>query len=107
MLPRSWLLCPSCELRSPKAVNCPGRRALSPAEIRGLGPYLARGSGRVPLGGSGDDGVRWAELQALLLGTQSIDGFLQELATLAARTLGDDLSCGITLQPNGSPMAAH
>jgi hypothetical protein len=43
------------------------------------------------------------ELQAVLLGTESIDGFLQEvasLASLAARELGEGLSCGITLQPN-------
>lgn len=44
------------------------------------------------------------ELQALLLGTESIDGFLRELAVLAARTLGAGLSCGITLQPNGRPL---
>ena len=45
-----------------------------------------------------------AELQALLLGTESIDGFLRELAVLAAGTLGEGLSCGITLQPNGRPL---
>jgi GAF domain-containing protein len=44
------------------------------------------------------------ELQALLLGTESIDGFLRELASLAARALGDGVSCGITLQPNGRPL---
>ncbi len=44
------------------------------------------------------------ELQAVLLGTASIDGFLQELASLAARELGEGLSCGITMQPNGRPL---
>jgi GAF domain-containing protein len=44
------------------------------------------------------------ELQAVLLGTESIDGFLQELAVLAARELGQGLSCGITLQPSGRPL---
>jgi GAF domain-containing protein len=44
------------------------------------------------------------ELQALLLGTESIDGFLRELAALAARALGAGVSCGITLQPNGRPL---
>ena len=44
------------------------------------------------------------ELQAVLLGTESIDGFLQELASLAARELGEGLSCGITLQPDGRPL---
>jgi GAF domain-containing protein len=48
--------------------------------------------------------VSITELQAVLLGTQSIDGFLQEVASLAARELGDGLSCGITLQPNGRPL---
>src|SRR4051812_32311240 len=48
--------------------------------------------------------VSITELQAVLLGTQSIDGFLQEVASLAARELGEGLSCGITLQPNGRPL---
>jgi GAF domain-containing protein len=43
------------------------------------------------------------ELQAVLLNTDSIDGFLHELAVLAARELGEGLSCGITLQPDGRP----
>src|ERR1700761_8101133 len=30
--------------------------------------------------------------------------FPRELAVLAARTLGEGLSCGITLQPNGRPL---
>ncbi len=42
----------------------------------------------------------------LLLGTESIDGFLQELAVLAARELGEGLSFAITLQPNGRPLTA-
>jgi len=45
-----------------------------------------------------------AELQALLLGAESIDGFLRELAVLAVRSLGEGLSCGITLQPSGRPL---
>ena len=55
-------------------------------------------------GQSPDFGVSISELQAVLLGTESIDGFLRELAVLAARTLGEGLSCGITLQPNGRPL---
>ena len=54
-----------------------------------------------------DHGRRWssiAELQVLLLGTESVDGFLREVAGLAAGTLGNGLSCGITLQPNGRPL---
>jgi GAF domain-containing protein len=53
---------------------------------------------------SSDISASIAELQALLLGTESIDGFLRELAVLAADTLGQGLSCGITLQPNGRPL---
>jgi hypothetical protein len=56
--------------------------------------------------GSADIAASIAELQALLLGTESIDGFLHEMAMLAAGTLGDSLSCGITLQPNGRPLTA-
>jgi GAF domain-containing protein len=55
-------------------------------------------------GESSDFGASIAELQAVLLGTDSIDSFLQELAGLAARALGEGLSCGITLQPNGRPL---
>ncbi len=53
---------------------------------------------------SADVAASISELQALLLGTDGIDGFLRELAMLAARTLGEGLSCGITLQPNGRPL---
>ena len=35
-----------------------------------------------------------AELRGLLLGTGSVEGFLGELAVLAARTVGDGVSCG-------------
>jgi hypothetical protein len=54
--------------------------------------------------GSPDVAASIAELRALLLGTESIDGFLREVAVLAAGTLGEGLSCGITLQPNGRPL---
>ncbi len=47
-----------------------------------------------------------AELQSLLLGTQDIREFLQELA-LAARRVTSGVSCGITLQPNGRPLTAE
>ena len=39
-----------------------------------------------------------AELQQLLLATDDIDEFLQELAHLAAKVLPEDLSCGITMR---------
>jgi GAF domain-containing protein len=55
-------------------------------------------------GESSDFGASINELQAVLLGTDSIDGFLRELAVLAARTLGKGLSCGITLQPGDKPL---
>jgi GAF domain-containing protein len=44
------------------------------------------------------------EMQALLLGTETIEEFLTELADLAVLTVGEGLSCGITLQPNGRPL---
>src|SRR3984957_12416172 len=46
------------------------------------------------------------EMQALLLGTETIEEFLTELAGLAILTVGEGLSCGITLQPNGRPLTA-
>jgi hypothetical protein len=54
--------------------------------------------------GNGDVAASIAELQSLLLATQGIEGFLQELAVLAAGRVAGRLSCGITLQPNGRPL---
>ena len=55
-------------------------------------------------GESADFASSITELQAVLLGTESIDGFLRELAVLAVREPGEGLSCGITLQPSGRPL---
>jgi transcriptional regulator with GAF, ATPase, and Fis domain len=41
------------------------------------------------------------ELQNVLLGTESIERFVQELAVQAARLIADSLSCGITLSRSG------
>lgn len=48
---------------------------------------------------SGDFAEEIAELKRVLLDTGSVDDFLLDLAVLAARELGEDLSCGIMLQP--------
>jgi hypothetical protein len=48
---------------------------------------------------SADFAEQIAELTGILLGTGSVDDFLLDLAVLAARELGEDLSCGIILQP--------
>lgn len=53
---------------------------------------------------SSDFAASITELQAVLLSTDSIDGFLHDLAVLAACQLGQGLSCGITLQPDGRPL---
>src|SRR5580704_4783937 len=44
------------------------------------------------------------ELQDALLNTESIEQFLHEMAVLAARLVGGDMSCGMTMQPNGRPV---
>jgi GAF domain-containing protein len=46
----------------------------------------------------------FAELQEVVLGTESVEGFLRELTDLAARQVRQGLSCGITLQPDGRPL---
>ncbi len=46
----------------------------------------------------------FTDLQRALLGSQSIEQFLQELALLSARLVTDGLSCGMTLRPNGRPV---
>ena len=43
------------------------------------------------------------EMQKALLGTQTLEQFLQELATLAARLVTDGVSCGMTMRPTGRP----
>jgi GAF domain-containing protein len=43
------------------------------------------------------------ELQKALLGTQTLEQFLQELATLAARLVTDGVSCGMTMRSTGRP----
>jgi GAF domain-containing protein len=48
-----------------------------------------------------DVAVSIVEMQALLLGTETIEEFIAELAALAILTVGEGLSCGITLQANG------
>lgn len=41
------------------------------------------------------------ELQRAMLSTQSLEQFLQELATLAARLVTDGVSCGMTMRSTG------
>jgi GAF domain-containing protein len=55
-------------------------------------------------GTPGDVAASIVEMQALLLGTETIQEFLAELAGLAILTVGEGLSCGITLQSNGRPL---
>jgi GAF domain-containing protein len=45
-----------------------------------------------------------SELQQLLLDTQNITEFLDELARYAADTIGRGLSCGITMDRDGGPL---
>jgi GAF domain-containing protein len=49
-----------------------------------------------------------AELQHALLSTDSVEQFLHELAVLAARTVGDSMSCGMALRHGGraTPVSA-
>ncbi len=76
----------------------------------------AAAHGYATLGGAGSKDRAWiipvqpgdfaeeiAELKGVLLGTESVDDFLLDLAVRAARELGGDLSCGIILQPRDRP----
>jgi GAF domain-containing protein len=45
-----------------------------------------------------------AELQELLLSTTDVQQFLDDLSLVAAATMGDDTSCGITLSRDGRPV---
>ena len=45
----------------------------------------------------------FTELQKALLGTETLEQFLHELATLAARLVTDGVSCGMTTRSTGRP----
>jgi GAF domain-containing protein len=47
-----------------------------------------------------------AELQRLLLETESVEDFLHGLAGLAAGLLADGLSCGVAVEADGKPVTA-
>lgn len=49
----------------------------------------------------GDSQENLAELQNAILSTESVEQFLYEMATLAARLVTGGLSCGMTMRPNG------
>jgi hypothetical protein len=51
----------------------------------------------------GDAAATLTELQKALLGTETLEQFLHELATLAARLVTDGVSCGMTMRNNGRP----
>ena len=51
----------------------------------------------------GDVTDNLTEMQKALLGTQTLEQFLQELATLAARLVTDGVSCGMTMRSTGRP----
>jgi GAF domain-containing protein len=55
---------------------------------------MGRGSGE---GFRGD----FSALQDALLGTESVEQFLHEMAVLAAGLVGNGMSCGMTMQPDG------
>jgi GAF domain-containing protein len=44
------------------------------------------------------------DLQDALLNTKSVEQFLHDMAVLAARLIGADLSCGMTMRSNGRPV---
>jgi GAF domain-containing protein len=54
-------------------------------------------------GPGADDANGLTELQKALLGTQTLEQFLQELATLAARMVDEGVCCGMTVRSNGRP----
>jgi GAF domain-containing protein len=43
-------------------------------------------------------------LQDALVNTKNVEQFLHEMAVLAARLVGSDLSCGMTMRSNGRPV---
>jgi GAF domain-containing protein len=60
-----------------------------------------------PMARNVEEDARWdyKELQDALLSTESVEQFLHEMAVLAARLVSGDISCGMTMQPNGRPVS--
>jgi GAF domain-containing protein len=52
----------------------------------------------------GDLPEDFRELHDALVNTENVEQFLHELAVLAARLVGGDLSCGMTMRSNGRPL---
>jgi hypothetical protein len=46
-----------------------------------------------------------AQMEAVLRDTENVGVFLRDLAVLAARSVDEDLSCGIMLRPGAVPQA--
>ena len=51
-----------------------------------------------------ETGGEFKELHDALVNTESIEQFLHDMAVLAARMVGTDLSCGMTMRSNGRPV---
>jgi GAF domain-containing protein len=51
-----------------------------------------------------DAAADFKELQTALLSTENVEQFLHEISMLAAGLVSGELSCGMTIQPNGRPM---
>lgn len=66
-----------------------------------LGPHAETGDNLVVQGALGPSAA--AELQQLLLDTDSLTDFLTEMSRYAANTIRPGLSCGITLSRDGRP----
>jgi ANTAR domain/GAF domain len=52
---------------------------------------------------SDEDTEDFIQLQDALVNTENIEQFLHEMVVLAARLVGSDLSCGMTIRANGRP----
>jgi GAF domain-containing protein len=50
-----------------------------------------------------EGGGEFKELHDALVNTESVEQFLHDMAVLAARLVGTDLSCGMTMRSNGRP----
>src|SRR5436190_338844 len=92
--------------------SCPRRMPCPPSG------RAARRAGEVATRAGGLPGWTWimaaqcagsaesiAQMEAVLRDTENVGVFLRDLAVLAARSVGEDLSCGIMLQPGAAPQA--
>ena len=93
-----------CDNGGVGGIPSPERRQSGTVCDERVGALLQNGSSMTSLDHSYTLSAAVSELQELLLSTTGVEDFLDNLSIVAAATMGDGTSCGITLSRDGRPM---